>query len=410
MAIILQEIVGQNRDGYFYPVLSGVARSYNFYSIGHMKPEEGIAYVALGLGKTVMEGEFCLFFSPANPQVLPQFSTPQDYLRNTQREFFAVNMNKPAVFPKKGGDDGLVKLKMAESEEHGVLKYVGSTYSADNDRIYPGIGRKGARIVTFDPILKSKIFPLDSILQYLLQLGSRAMNVPVEIEFAVEITPEANKPNEFRFLQIRPMLVDSSLEDVSVYEGEGEDVFCQSEQALSHGRIDDISDIVFIKSENFNRANMIHMADHVAKYNQQFKDSGKPYLLLGPGRWGTSDRWLGISTKWDQISSARVIIEANYGDFVVEPSFGTHFFQNLITFQIGYLTINSQSNNNFLDWDWLNSIKAVSETEYVRHVRLKRPLNILIDGRTGKAVAFKPDLTTKARKKPRKKPAKKPAK
>jgi len=392
MAIILQEIAGQNRDGHFYPVLSGLARSYNFYSVGRIKPEEGIAYIALGLGKTVMEGENCLFFSPSNPQVLPQFSKPQDFLRNTQREFFAVNMNKPAVFPKKGGEDGLVKLKMTESESHGVLKYVGSTYSADNDRIYPGVGRKGTRIVTFDPILKSKLFPLDSILQYLLQLGSRAMNVPVEMEFAVEMSNEKGKPHEFRFLQIRPMLVDSSFEDISVFEGESEQIFCKSDQALSHGRIDDVMDIVFVKSENFDRANMIHMAKHVADYNQKFKENDQSYLLLGPGRWGTSDRWLGIPTKWDQISSARVIVEADYGDFVVEPSFGTHFFQNLITFQIGYLTINSQSKNNFLDWDWLNSIKAVSETEYVRHVRLKRPLNIMIDGRIGKAVVFKPEL------------------
>jgi len=391
MAIILQEIAGQNRDGHFYPVMSGLARSYNFYSVGRIKPEEGIAYVALGLGKTVMEGENCLFFSPANPQVLPQFSSPQDYLRNTQREFFAVNMNKPAVFPKKGGEDGLVKLKMAESESHGVLKFVGSTYSADNDRIYPGIGRKGTRIITFDPILKSKTFPLSDILQYLLQLGSHAMNVPVEIEFAVEMNAGSNKPDVFRFLQIRPMLVDSSFEDVSLFEGDSAQVFCRSDQALSHGRINDVRDIVFVKRENFDRANMIHMADQVAEYNQKFKDKNQPYLLLGPGRWGTSDRWLGIPTKWDQISSARVIVEADYGDFVVEPSFGTHFFQNLITFQVGYLTINSQSKNNFLDWDWLNSLKAVSETEYVRHVRLKRPMNVLIDGRNGKAVVFKPD-------------------
>ena len=399
MAVILQEIVGQNRDGYFYPVLSGLARSYNFYSIGHIKPEEGIAYVAVGLGKTVMEGENCLFFSPANPKVLPQFSGPADFLKNTQRDFFAVDMSKPAVFPKKGGKDGLVKLKMTESEAHGVLRFVGSTYSADNDRIYPGIARKGARIVTFDPILKSKIFPLDGILKYLLQLGTHAMNVPVEVEFAVEIHPEEDKPNEFRFLQIRPMLVDSSFEDIAVYEGDSDDVFCQSDQALSHGRIDDIQDIVFVKNEGFDRANMVHMAEQVAEYNKKFRDKSQPYLLLGPGRWGTSDRWLGIPTKWDQISSARVIIEADYGDFVVEPSFGTHFFQNLITFQIGYLTINSHSKNNFLDWDWLNSIKAVSETEHVRHVRLKRPLNILIDGRNGKAVAFKPKDVYPVRKK-----------
>jgi hypothetical protein len=225
------------------------------------------------------------------------------------------------------------------------------------------------------------------------------MNVPIEMEFAVEMYSEPGKLNEFRFLQIRPMLVDASFEDVAVFEGESEQIFAKSDQALSHGRIDGIRDIVFVKSDNFKRANMIHMAEQVGQYNQQFKEKNQPYMLVGPGRWGTSDRWLGIPTKWDQISSARVIVEADYGDFVVEPSFGTHFFQNLITFQIGYLTINSKSRNNYLDWDWLNSQNAVSETEYVRHVHLKQPLDILIDGRNGKAVIFKTNTVSSRKKK-----------
>ena len=389
MAVILQEIVGQNRNGYFYPVLSGMARSYNFYSVGRIKPEEGIAYTALGLGKTIMEGENCLFFSPSNPQVLPQFASPRDYLRNTQREFFAVDMENSSVFPKYGGEDGLIKLNMAESEKHGVLKFVGSTYSADNDRIYSGIGRKGTRIITFDPILKSKIFPLDQILQYLLRLGSSSMNVPIEMEFAAEISSDPREPHEFRFLQIRPMLVDTAFEDVSLGDDDDEQIFCKSDQALSNGRFEDIRDIVFVKNDNFERANMVHMANQIGEYNQKFKTRGKPYMLIGPGRWGTSDRWLGIPTTWDQISSAQVIIEANYGDFVVEPSFGTHFFQNLMTFQIGYLTINDSTGKNSFDWDWLNSIKPVSETEYVRHVCLDKPMKILIDGRNGNAIVFK---------------------
>ncbi|MCW8925818.1 MAG: hypothetical protein OQJ84_06145 [Xanthomonadales bacterium] len=391
MAIILQEIVGKNRDGYFYPVLSGMARSYNFYSVGHIKPEEGIAYTALGLGKTIMEGENCLFFSPANPRVLPQFSTTKDYLKNTQREFFAVDMNNPSIFPQKGGEVGLVKLKVADAEKQGALKYVGSTYSADNDRIYPGIGRKGARLVTFDPILKTKLMPLDEILQYLLQLGSKAMNVPVEMEFAAELSSDARKPHEFRFLQIRPMMVDTAFEDISVQDCDKERLFCKSNQALSNGRIKTIRDIVFVKPENFERVNMAHMAQQVGEYNKRFKSKGTPYLLLGPGRWGTSDRWLGIPVKWDQISSARVIVEANYGDFVVEPSFGTHFFQNLITFQTGYLTVNSNTGYETLDWDWLSSLEPVSEVGFVRHVRLDEPLDIQIDGRSGEAVILKPE-------------------
>jgi len=389
MAVVLQQIVGKNHGGYYYPVFSGMARSYNFYSVGHIRPEEGIAYCALGLGKTIMEGENCLFFSPANPRALPQFSTTQDYLRNAQREFFAVDMTRSSVFPEVGGEVGLVKLKVSDAETHGVLHYIGSTYSADNDRVYPGINREGTRIVTFDPILKTKIFPLSEILQYFLKLGAGAMNVPVEVEFAVEFNPEKGKPNEFRLLQIRPMKVAASFEDVSIEDADEAEVFCRSDQALGNGRIDGIRDIVFVANEGFRRDSMARMAAEVGEYNAYFKARKRPYMLIGPGRWGTADRWLGIPTKWDQISAARVIVEADYGDFVVEPSFGTHFFQNLITFGIAYLTVNSSSRSGFLDWDWLNAIEPRSNTAHVRHVRLPRPLEIRIDGRTGAAVVFK---------------------
>jgi len=389
MAVVLQQIVGKERDGCYYPVFSGVARSYNFYSVGHIRPEEGIAYCALGLGKTIMEGENCLFFSPANPRVLPQFATPQDYLRNAQRDFFAVDMTKGSAFPEVGGEVGLTRLGVGDAEAHGVLQYVGSTYSADNDRVYPGVGRNGARLVTFDPILKTKIFPLAEILQYFLKLGSGAMNVPVEVEFAAEFNPEKGRPNEFRLLQIRPMKVATSFEDVSLDDGDEDRVLCRSDQALGNGWIEDIRDIVFVRNAGFQRENMVRMAEPIGAYNQYFKEQGTPYMLLGPGRWGTSDRWLGIPTRWDQISSARVIVEADYGDFVVEPSFGTHFFQNLITFGIAYLTVNGRSRYSFLDWDWLNGIEPVSENGHIRHVRLGRPLEIRIDGRSGKAVVLR---------------------
>ena len=388
MAVVLQKIVGKDRGGYYYPVFSGMARSYNFYSVGHIKPEEGIAYCALGLGKTIMEGENCLFFSPANPGVLPQFSKTEDYLRNSQREFFAVDLTRSSVFPEVGGEVGLIRLGLKDAEPHGVLQYIGSTYSADNDRVYPGVGRKGVRLVTFDPILKSNRFPLAEVLQYFLELGSGAMNVPVEVEFAVEFNPEPDTPNEFRLLQIRPMKVAGSFEDVSVAESNGDRVLCRSEQALSNGRIDDIRDIIFVRTDNFKRENMALMAAEVGEFNRRFKEANRPYMLIGPGRWGTTDRWLGVPTKWDQISSARVIVEADYGDFVVEPSFGTHFFQNLIHFSIAYLTVNSTSGSGLLDWDWLNSIEPASESGFLRHLRLEHPLEVLVDGRTGKAVVL----------------------
>ncbi len=389
MAIVLQKLVGQNHNGFFYPVISGIARSYNFYSVGRIKPEEGIAYVALGLGRTVVEGDNCLFFSPSNPQTLPQFSTTKDYLKKSQHEFFAVDMRNPDVFPEPGGEAGQIKLHMTEAEDHDVLKYIGSTYSADNDRIYSGVGRKGARIITFEPILKSKIFPLDEIINFLLQLGSSAMNVPVEMEFAAELNSDPGRSNEFQFLQIRPMAVETTLEDISLFDGDYDNILCKSDQALSNGRMTNIKDIVYIRTDNFDRSNTVEIAEEVGQFNEFFKEEDIPYMLIGPGRWGTTDRWLGIPTQWRQISSAQVIVEAAYGDFVVDPSFGTHFFQNLITFQIGYMTVNKTDQNNFIDWDWLNSISAVKETKNIRYVHLPQPLHIYFDGRNGKAVVFK---------------------
>ncbi len=391
MAIVLQKVVGANRNNRFYPILSGVARSYNFYSIGNIKPEEGVAYVALGLGITIVEGRDCLYFSPSNPQHLPQFSTPQSYLENSQHEYFAIDMNDPDVYPMPGGESGLTALRVDQAEADGSLAYVGSTYSPDNDRIYPGTGRQGIKIVTFAPILKSNIFPLAEIIRFLLHIGASGMNCPVEIEFAAELNSANKKPHEFGFLQIRPMAIDTVVEAVSFGQLEKDKIFCRSDKSLSHGRNNSIRDIIYIRPDTFDRARMPEMARHVGAFNDAFRKEGIPYLLLGPGRWGSADRWLGIPTTWDQISAARVIIESKYGDFQVTPSFGTHFFQNLVAFQIGYLTIGRHDDNNFIDWEWLDNQPVVQDTDFIRHVRLEKPLEVLINGRDGNAVILKPD-------------------
>ncbi len=390
MAVVMQKVVGRNRNNSFYPVLSGVARSYNFYSIGNIKPEEGVAYVALGLGRTIVEGEKCLYFSPSNPQNLPQFSTPKDFLKNSQHEFYAIDMNDPYVVPSPGSDMGLTRLRTEQAEADGSLAYVGSTYSPDNDKVYDGTSREGIKIVTMAPILKSRIFPLAEIIRFLLQMGSSGMNSPVEIEFAAELDPDSKEPNEFGFLQIRPMAANTFMEEISLQNLEREKIFCQSNQALSNGRNKTIKDIIFVRPDTFDRAQTPVIADQVGRFNDFFRMQGRSYLLLGPGRWGTADRWLGVPTKWDQISAARVIIEATYGDFSVTPSFGTHFFQNLIAFQIGYLTINKTDGLNSIDWDWLNAQSVVRETEYIRHVVLDKPIEVIIDGRRGRGVIMKP--------------------
>jgi hypothetical protein len=299
-------------------------------------------------------------------------------------------MTDPDVVPAPGGEMGLVRLRTEQAVPDGSFSYVGSTYSPDNDRVYDGISREGIKIVTFAPILKSRIFPLDEIIRFLLRMGSSGMNSPVEIEFAAELNSDPDRPDEFGFLQIRPMAADTFLEEISLEQLKKNKIVCKSNQALSNGRNNSIKDIVFIKPDSFDRSQTRIIASQVGEFNSLFRTENKPYMLLGPGRWGTADRWLGIPTKWNQISSARVIIEATYGDFSVTPSFGTHFFQNLIAFQMGYLTVNRTDKNNFIDWDWLNNQPTVRETEFIRHVALDKPIEVIIDGRHGRGVILKP--------------------
>jgi len=390
MAVVIQKAAGARRGSNFYPILSGIARSYNYYSIGSIKPEEGVAYVALGLGKIIVEGGNCLYFSPSNPQRLPQFSTPQDFLNNSQREYFAIDMSDPEIYPRPGGDGGLIRLGIQQAESDGSIALVGSTYSPDDDRVYDGISRSGARIITFSPILKTKIFPLDEIIRFLLHLGNSALNCPVEIEFAAEIGTDKNKPGDFHFLQIRPMYSENDLSKVSLDNVKSERIICRSSQSLSNGRIGNILDILCVKPDKFSRAAMQDMVQEIGILNDKVKAMDREYLLIGPGRWGTADRWLGIPVLWSHISAAKVIVEATYGDFSVAPSFGTHFFQNLISSNIGYLTVENRGSESFMDWDWLLRQRVIDESEYVYHFMLSNPLEILIDGRIGKAVILKP--------------------
>jgi CheY-like chemotaxis protein len=389
MAVVLQKAVGSRKGNFFYPTLSGIARSYNFYPLGEIKPEEGVAYLALGLGKTIVEGGNCLYFSPSRPNSMPQFATPRDFLNNSQKDFFAIDMSDPSVYPAPGGESGLIRLGLMQAETDRTISLVGSTYLPDDDRVQDGVSRAGVRIVTFAPILKGKLFPLDAIIRFLLQLGSTAMNCPVEIEFAAELATLPKKECDFSFLQIRPMAKDTHFQDISLENIDRQKIICRSEQSLSNGRIVDIQDIVFIRPDSFDRAYMPLMADQVGEFNRTLKAKKKPYLLIGPGRWGTSDRWLGIPVSWDQISSARVIVEAEYGDFSVTPSFGTHFFQNIISSNIGYLTIHGVDKNSFIDWNWLSRQNVSSETEYLRHVTLENPIEVLIDGRIGRAIIIR---------------------
>ncbi len=387
MGVILQEIVGSEHEGRFYPTFSGVVRSYNFYPTGPLQPEDGVASVALGLGKTVVEGGQTLLFSPTMPHVLPQFPTVPDMLANSQRDFYALDISHPDVFPTLDAEANILKFGLDTAEADGTLASIGSVYSQENDAVYDGVFRDGPRLVTFAHVLKSGLFPLAGILKELLEIGQDGMACPIEIEFAVDVD---TKPMEFGFLQIRPIIAHEEFEDVSIKGVDPELTVCYSPRALGNGQMQGIRDVVYVKPDKFDSGETRKIASQIAKINDRLNRSERRCVLIGPGRWGSADRWLGIPVTWDQISAAQIIIETTLKDFVVTLSQGTHFFQNLTSLGVGYFNVDPTIKEGFIDWEWLAQQEPCDETKFVRCVRLPEPLDIRIDGRTRQGRILKP--------------------
>lgn len=389
MAVIIQRAIGEEYNNRFYPSFSGVALSYNYYSLEDVRPEDGVVYVALGFGKTIVEGMNCLRFSPSYPNYLPQFSTVKDMLENSQKEFFAIDVSNDNDKNETTDEDGLIRLSISDAEEDGTLYPICSTYSAENDRVYDGSSHDGVRIISFAPILKYKSFPLPEIVKFLLQLGTQGLNCPVEIEFAVKLTKNKIALDEFYFLQVRPMIKESQIETIDLDEIPEKKIICKSIKTLGNFRSSSIKDIIIVDPEKFDRSRTFEIANQVGIFNERLVKANKQYLLIGPGRWGTSERWLGIPVKWNQINGAKVIMEAAYGEFAPDPSFGTHFFQNLTSFETGYFTVNPTTKNGYIDFDYILSEKIINRSQHVCHIELKKPLDILIDGRIGQGIIAK---------------------
>ncbi|MCB0216613.1 MAG: histidine kinase [Chloroflexi bacterium] len=387
MAVIIQQVVGRRHDSWVYPGLSGAACSYNYYPIRDMKPEEGIATVALGLGRTVAEGGRAVRFSPAHPQWLPQMSTPEDILKNAQTRFWALDVTRAPDLRRPEADNDLVALDLAAAERHGTLWPVASVYSQANDAVYEGLSRQGPRLVTMAPILKHKLLPLPEAIRHLLAVGELGMGGPVEIEFAVDTLAEAGRPRDFAVLQIRPLAAPEVSARVDMDAMDEADIFVRA-QALGAGRNTEIRDIVAVKLDAFDRAHSRAVAAEVGQINHQLMEAGRPYLLIGPGRWGTSDPWLGIPVAWHQIAGARAIVECKLAGIAVEPSQGTHFFQNMTSLGIGYFTPNPRLDTD-IDWGWLETLSPDWEGQWVRHFRLEAPLEVIIDGRQSEGVILK---------------------
>lgn len=387
MGVILQEIVGSQYGDHFYPTFSGVTRSYNFYPLGKLTPQDGIACVALGLGKMVVEGGEMLMFSPAHPLVLPQFSTTDSILANSQRSFYALYMGRSGTFAPTDVDANLLTYDLEVAERDGTLEPLGSVYCPENDAVYDGINRPGPRLITFAHVLKSRVFPLADILKLLVDLGRHGMACPIEMEFAVNMK---TKPMQFGVLQIRPTIADEAAAEVLVDRHDRSDILCFSPQTMGNGSIQGLRDIVFVKPESFDSVQTRKIAAEIAHINEKLRKAGRPCLLIGPGRWGSADPWLGIPVLWEQISTAHAIVEASLTDFVITPSQGTHFFQNLTSFRVGYLTVNPTAGGGFVDWEWLAEQDPVEETHFIRHLLLKDPLDVRLDGRTRQGLILKP--------------------
>lgn len=380
MAVILQEVVGTQYGDRYYPAISGVARSINYYPINDELAEEGTVSLALGLGKYIVDGGLTLRICPYHPDQVLQTSEMEIALRETQTRFYALDLKNTGQ--NFSLDDGfnLLKLHIKDAEADGSLNYIASTYDPYDmvirDGIYPG----GRKVITFANILQHDVFPLPRLLQLAQKYGHGEMRRPVEIEFAVNF--DANKKTGvFYLLQIRPMVdIKADLdEDLSLIPEDK--IILKSENSLGHGVIDDICDVIYVKTDGYSASNNQLIAYDIEKLNKKFLDEGKHYVLVGPGRWGSSDTWLGIPVKWPNISAARIIVEAGLTNYRVDPSQGTHFFQNLTSFGVGYFTINAFMNDGVYNQDYLNSLPAVEETKYLRWVRFESPLTVKMDGK-----------------------------
>ena len=389
MAVILQQVVGNQYGDRYYPSMSGVARSLNYYPLGDEQAEEGIVNLALGLGKYIVDGGLTLRFSPYHPAKVLQTSELEIALRETQTRFYALDLHAAKNFSQ---DDGfnLLKLHVKEAEKDGALNYIASTYDPYDQVIRDGLYPGGRKVITFANILQHDVFPLPRLLQIALKYGQQEMRRPVEIEFAANLSREKDKTGTFYLLQIRPIVDSKEMLDEDLTAIPDQDLLLRSNNSLGHGIMDDLYDVVYVKTEGYSASNNPEIAREIERINQRFLEQGRNYILIGPGRWGSSDPWLGIPVKWPHISAARIIVEAGLTNYRVDPSQGTHFFQNLTSFGVGYFTINAYMNDGVYNQAFLDAQPAMEETKHIRHLHFDRPLVAKMDGKRKQGIVMLP--------------------
>ena len=392
MAVIIQEVVGERFGERFYPHVAGVGRSYNFFPAKDADPKDGVVNLALGLGKTIVDGGSSWIYSPARPKAPPPFGSMRDILRLTQLDFWAVNMGKPPAYDPAAETEYLVKADLAAADYDNTLAGVASTYDAGRDRLVPGTGTEGPRVVNFAPLLSNADVPLNHVIRELLSIGEDVLGEAVEIEFAVTLPKKGTTGARFGFLQLRPMLVSEEEVEVSDDELAQPDLLLASDRVMGNGVVESVRDIVYVKHESFESRFTQQIATELETLNRPLLEASRPYLLLGFGRWGSSDPWLGIPVNWGQISGARVIVESTLPDMDKEPSQGAHFFHNLVSFQVCYLCVRHDEGGatagRSIDWEWLDRQPSAAETDHVRHLQLDTPLKIKVDGRSGRGAVW----------------------
>ena len=388
MGVMIQELVGTQHGDRFYPDFAGVARSHNFYPEPGHAAEDGVVAVALGMGHTVVGGGNCLTFNPKQPRQALGLSSVKDALASSQRQFHALVLERTGR--RRRGETRIASFPLEAAEEDGVLTWMGSTYS-DDGVIVDGIARPGVRLVTFAQILKHDAYPLAPLVSELLQRCSEGTGAPVELEFAGSLELGTGRMPRFAFLQLRPLALSKEQSEVTIGDVPEERLVCRSHRVLGNGKVDDIHDLVVVDVQRFDRLRTRDIAVEVARFDAIQRKERRPYVLVGLGRWGSSDPNLGIPVGWNQISGARVIIEAGFEDIRVAPSQGTHFFQNLSSSHVGYFTINPDLDEGELDWAWLTRVPAQEESEFLRLVRLPAPLLVKMDGRSGEGVVLRPE-------------------
>lgn len=388
MAVIIQQVVGREVDHRFSPAISGVARSFNFYPRGKAKPEQGVVELAYGLGKTIVDGGAVWSYCPAFPRARPPFASPRDMVDATQTKFYAIDLSHNIPHNPVAEDEYLVRRDLEAAERDGAFKFCASTFLSDSERFSPGIGASGPRVIDFAPVLDLVDLPLNALIKHLLDAATAATGGDVEIEFAVNIDPTRGNTVEFGFLQLRPTAGVG--EEVHVTEDELEHPFAlvATDEVMGNGVLEDIRDVVYVRPDEFNPAASRRIADQIGKMNLELADRRTPYVLIGFGRWGSSDPWLGIPVTWPQISGARVIVEATLPELHVDASQGSHFFHNLSSFGVQYLTVRHLADHR-LDFDYLDRMPAMFETEFVRHVRLPQALDVRVDGRRRRGVVVR---------------------